>query len=589
MNLFALMIVLFIVGYLLIALEHPIKINKTATALLLACVLWSILAIGGPEILAFTDSLRIFQIEDPGSSYLDWLVHGQLVHALGETAEIIFFLLGAMTIVELIDTQGGFKIITDKISTTKKVKLLWVICILAFFMSAILDNMTTSIVMIALLRKLIGNKKDRWFFAGMVILAANSGGAWSPMGDVTTIMLWVSGKVSALNIIEMTFIASFVSLLVPLLIMSLILKGEVERPQDISSSEIQLHTTKIIPSWESTLFLLLGVGLLLCVPLFKTLTHLPPYLGMLGALGILWTTSEIIHRKSTPEIQHHYSINNILTRIDVPSVLFFLGILMAVSALATAGHLTLLSYTLDKIPMNEPGKYYVINILIGLFSSVIDNVPLVAGSMGMYNFPMDHYFWEMLAYCAGTGGSILIIGSAAGVAIMGIEKIDFIWYLKHISWIALVGYMAGSGAFIAEKYIRNSSNNNPEKTVNSSVNVQMNERSIRDYLLNNTFYIVEQRPNSNIQDSSIVHFIAFDIDKPISYYGTKITTFTTKQQSLEIYDKNENITRGSILMGNTLGDTLAPVQIGNKHLAVTTTGNVYFVTEKGSFLLKRFK
>lgn len=589
MNLFTLMIILFIIGYLLIALEHPIKINKTATALLLACLLWTILAIGGPEILAFTESLKAYQIDQPGSSFIDWLVHGQLVHALGETAEIIFFLLGAMTIVELIDTQGGFKIITDKIATTKKVKLLWIICILAFFMSAILDNMTTSIVMIALLRKLIGNKKDRWFFAGMVILAANSGGAWSPMGDVTTIMLWVSGKVSAWNIIEMTFIASFISLLVPLIVMSFILKGDIERPETTLNDTPQFHVSKTVASWQSTLFLLLGVGLLLCVPVFKTLTHLPPYLGMLGALGILWMTTEIIHRNDSPEMQHHFSINNILTRIDVPSVLFFLGILMAVSALATAGHLTLLSYTLDKIPLDEPNKYYVINILIGLFSSIIDNVPLVAGSMGMYNFPMDHYFWEMLAYCAGTGGSILIIGSAAGVAIMGIEKIDFIWYLKHISWIALIGYLAGSGAFIIEKNIRSSIIQKSETAVENSVNVQMNERSIRDYLLNNTFYIVEHRPNSNIKDSSTIHFIAFDTDKPISYYGTKIKTYTTKQQSIEIYDNDVNISRGRIIVGNTLGDTLAPVQIGNKHLAVTTSGNVYFVTEKGSFLLNRYK
>lgn len=588
MSLFTFMIILFVLGYLLIALEHPIKISKTATALLLACVLWTLLAIGGSNLLAFPEGFNSFQINNPGSNFMDWLIHGQLVHALGETAEIIFFLLGAMTIVELIDTQGGFKIITDKIATTKKVKLLWVICILAFFMSAILDNMTTSIVMVALLRKLIGDKKDRWFFAGMVILAANSGGAWSPMGDVTTIMLWVSGKVSALNIIEMTFIASFVSLLVPLLIMSLILKGDVERPQDISSSEIQLHTTKIIPSWESTLFLLMGVGLLLCVPLFKTLTHLPPYLGMLGALGILWTTSEIIHRKSAPEIQHQYSINNILTRIDVPSVLFFLGILMAVSALATAGHLTLLSHTLDKIPLEEPSKYYVINILIGIFSSVIDNVPLVAGSMGMYNFPIDHYFWEMLAYCAGTGGSILIIGSAAGVAIMGIEKIDFIWYLKHISWIALVGYLAGCGAFVLEKNIRGTFKFE-EKQATEAVEVQMNEISIRNYLTGNTFYIVEERPDKNIRDSSIVHFISYDTDKPIAYYGTKITTYTKKQQLLEILNDDINMTRGQILVGNTIGDTLAPVRFGNRQLAVTASGQVYFITDNGSFLLQRQK
>lgn len=584
MNLFVLMVILFIAGYLLIALEHPIQINKSATSLLLACALWVIMAVGGQAVLSDPTAYHAFQINNPGSSFLDWLVHSELVHALGETAEIIFFLLGAMTIVELIDTMGGFKVITDKLETTQKNKLLWLVCLLAFFMSAILDNMTTSIVMIAVLRKLIGDRKERWIFAGMVILAANSGGAWSPMGDVTTIMLWVAGKVSATNIILVTFLASLTSIIVPLIIISFFLKGNVERPQ---SDETHLNAEYVLPHWESVLFLCMGVGLLMCVPVFKTLTHLPPYLGMLGALGILWVTSELIHRNVEHGETNHYSINAILSRVDVTSILFFLGILMAVSALATAGHLTALSQTLDRLPMNEPGKYYVINLLIGVFSSVIDNVPLVAASMGMYSFPMDHYFWEMLAYCAGTGGSILIIGSAAGVAVMGMEKIDFIWYLKHISWIALVGYLAGAGVFILQKNIFSTSK---ESVHEEAVSVKMNPVDVRNYLTNNTFYVVENRENNpGVKDSSIVRFFCLDQEDPIPYYGTHITTYCIQNQLLEIYSKNIDINRGRIEIRSTVGDTMAPVQYGNRQLVVTQSGRLFFVTTNGAFPLKRME
>ena len=445
---FILMIVIFLIGYTLIALEHPIKINKTATALMLGVILWVCAIIGGDGMLVDATSMQKYIAEHPGAGFIDWITHFELIHVLGEVSEILFFLLGAMTIVEIIDTNGGFSLITDHIQSTKKVKLLWILSILTFFMSAVLDNLTTSIVMVALLRKLIDDRHDRWFYGGMVIVAANAGGAWSPIGDVTTIMLWIGGQVSALNIIEATFISSAVSMIVPLIILSFILKGEIQRPQLQDTTE-QVHYEE----WQRILFLCLGVGCLVFVPIFKTLTHLPPYIGMMGGLSVLWMTSEIVHRR-TNETTDTFTINNIISRVDVPSILFFLGILLAVNALGTVGHLGLLANSLDGIPMQEPGKYYSISVIIGILSSIVDNVPLVAATMGMYDFPMDHYFWSFIAYCAGTGGSLLIIGSAAGVAVMGMEKIDFIWYLKHISWIALVGYLAGAGTFILEQIIR---------------------------------------------------------------------------------------------------------------------------------------
>jgi Na+/H+ antiporter NhaD/arsenite permease-like protein len=445
---FGIMIIIFLVGYTCIALEHPLKINKTATALLLGVILWVCAVIGGAGMLVNTESLHEYLALHPDSNFIGWLVHFKFVDIAYEVASIIFFLLGAMTIVELIDTQGGFKVITDKIRTTNKVKLLWVISVLAFFMSAVLDNLTTSIVMCALLRKLVADKKDRWFYASMIIISANSGGAFSPIGDVTTIMLWIAGKVTTLNIIEMTFFASVMSLIVPLIVLSFMMRGDIKRP------EHPMIGHKAPDQWHATFFLILGICALLFVPVFKTFTHLPPFLGMLFGLGVMWITSEIIHRKKDPDEKKKYDIVNVLQRIDTPSVLFFLGILIAVGALQTVGHLELLAAKLDTIPLQEPSKYYVINMIIGILSSVVDNVPLVAGAMGMYSFPVDHYFWEMLAYCAGTGGSILIIGSAAGVAIMGMEKIDFIWYVKKISWIALIGYFAGCLTFIGEKAIR---------------------------------------------------------------------------------------------------------------------------------------
>ena len=427
---FTLMIIIFILGYAFIALEHPLKINKSASALLLAAIIWSVFALMGPGF-----------------------EHHALVSHLGETSEILFFLLGAMTIVEIVDRHEGFRIITDKITTKNKRKLLWVISILTFFMSAVLDNLTTSIVMVALLRKLIDDKHERWFFAGMVILSANSGGAWSPIGDVTTIMLWIKGNVTAAKIIMETFIPSLVSMLVPLTAVTFMMKGEVKRPELCEADD----SCPSISKKQSNIIFFLGVGSLLFVPIFKTITHLPPYLGILFGLGLMWVVTEIMHAANKDNYSK-LNVGAVLQKVDTPSVLFFLGILMAVAALQTAGHLDLLSKTLDKI-----GDIYIINLIIGVLSSIVDNVPLVAAAMGMYpiatpemlatnpelyHFVQDGAFWEFLAYCAGTGGSILIIGSAAGVAVMGMEKIDFIWYLKKISIWALIGYLAGGGVFI---------------------------------------------------------------------------------------------------------------------------------------------
>ncbi len=437
------MIVVFILGYAIIALEHPLKLNKSATALFLAVAMWVLFVIGGEQILVNAASFQEYLLKNPGGSFLDWLSHHALLEHLGEISEILFFLLGAMTIVELVDSHEGFRIITDKIKTTNKVKLLWVISIITFFLSAVLDNLTTSIVMVALLRKLVSDKKERWFYAGMVIIAANSGGAFSPIGDVTTIMLWIGGHVTTVNIIVKTFIPSVLSMVVPLSLLSMTMKGSIQRVPQATSD----HTKDPTTPFERNLVFYLGVGSLLFVPIFKTITHLPPYIGILLGLSVLWIVTEIMHKSKNDEYRSKRTIAGVLHRVDITSVLFFLGILLAVAALQSVGHLDLLAKSLDQ----HVGNLYVINVIIGLLSSVVDNVPLVAGAMGMYQntFVPDHYFWEMLAYCAGTGGSILIIGSAAGVAVMGMEKIDFIWYLKKISLWALIGYFAGSIAYWA--------------------------------------------------------------------------------------------------------------------------------------------
>jgi Na+/H+ antiporter NhaD/arsenite permease-like protein len=419
------MVVVFVIGYLMIAFEHPLKINKSASAILTGVLCWTVLVFGYHWFMP--DGTDLHSIDE------------QLLHHVGEISEILFFLLAAMTIVELIDAHQGFEVVTTRITTTNRIKLLWIIGWVTFFFSAILDNLTTSIVMAALIKKLISDKEDIWFFAGIIVLAANAGGAWSPIGDVTTIMLWIGGQITAIKIIQGIFLPSLVCLLVPLCIVSITKKGSVSKPLKVDTNPEEEHT---ITSLEQKIVFLLGVGGLLFVPVFKNLTHLPPFMGMLLSLGVLWVVTELIHRHKTEEHRSTLSVAGVIQRIDTPSILFFLGILLAVSSLQTAGHLqqlaTFLEHTFQDI--------YIINTLIGLLSAVVDNVPLVAGAIGMYDmttYPQDHTFWHLLAYCAGTGGSALIIGSAAGVAIMGILKVDFIWYLKKISWLALIGFFAG--------------------------------------------------------------------------------------------------------------------------------------------------
>ncbi|HBL75151.1 MAG: sodium:proton antiporter [Bacteroidetes bacterium GWF2_42_66] len=452
---FILMVVIFVLGYLAIALEHPLKVDKAASALIIGTLCWVAYIIGAEEILqmGLSPAWAKFTAANPDAHGIhairEFIVESEIIHHIGEIGEILFFLLGAMTIVEVVDQHEGFKVITDRIRTTNKVKLLWVVSFLTFFMSALLDNLTTTIVMVALLRKLIDDRPTRWFFASMVVLAANAGGAWSPIGDVTTIMLWIGGQVTTLKIIEGVFLPSLVCMVVPLAVLSFTMKGNVTRPI-VSENEEEITTAK-----ERLLMLVLGVSGLLFVPVFKTITHLPPFMGMLLSLGVIWVISEIMHKDKPSNIKKQLKVIEILRRVDVPTVLFFLGILSAVAALQSAGHLSLLSQYLDEKLHN----IFLIDIAIGVLSSVVDNVPLVAGAMGMYpiaemgvdpylnNFVQDGLFWEFLAYTAGTGGSMLIIGSAAGVAAMGLEKIDFIWYLKKISWLALIGYLAGAAVY----------------------------------------------------------------------------------------------------------------------------------------------
>ena len=422
-----LMIIIFILGYLAIALEHPLKIDKAASALIIGGLGWGLFAFSGVDHHHMNEHLS---------------------HHLVDIGEILFFLLGAMTIVELIDAHQGFSIITNKITTNNKVALMWILSLITFFFSATLDNLTTAIVMSALLAKLIKDKKDLWMFAGVIIFTANAGGAWSPIGDVTTIMLWIGGQVTASNIITSIFIPSVVCAVVPLIYLSFRLKGKIIRPEMITLKEHQINPTT---PFERNLIFYLGLLGLLFVPFFKTITHLPPYIGMLLSLGVLWLTTEIIHKSKNHEEKSELSVIGVLKKVDVPTIFFFLGILLAVAALQSAGQLDIVANYLNK---TFNGDIYIINIIIGLLSSIVDNVPLVAGAMGMYeitptgNFAIDGAFWEFLAYCAGTGGSVLIIGSAAGVAVMGILKIDFIWYLKNISLLALIGYLSGAVTYI---------------------------------------------------------------------------------------------------------------------------------------------
>ncbi len=423
----AVVIILFVIGYLLIALEHPIKINKSASAIITGVLCWTIYAVVAHD-----------SIDHIGE---------QLAEHLSEIAAILFFLMGAMTIVELIDAYQGFSIITDRITTRNPKTLLWVICWVTFFLSALLDNLTTSIVMVSLVRKLVPNKNMRLFFSGMIVIAANAGGAWSPIGDVTTTMLWIGGQISAVNIIKTLLLPSIVCMVIPLLYLEFTLKGDLGHAGSHDHSKDTGHGHANKPVKGSKLMLFLGIAGLISVPVFKTATHLPPYLGMLLALGVLWVASEMINPDMDEAEKKPYTAAGALTRIDVPSVLFFLGILLAVGALESMEILHHFATFLD----TALGDNRIIITLIGILSSIVDNVPLVAASMGMYSletYHTDHMIWEYLAYCAGTGGSILIIGSAAGVAVMGMEKIDFIWYLKRISLLAMLGYFAGAIVYL---------------------------------------------------------------------------------------------------------------------------------------------
>lgn len=494
---YSLMAVVFVLGYIAIALEHNLHVDKAASALLTAVIVWTLLVIGSETLLTnqLTDGLSATA-----------LLNTELRHHLSEIAEILFFLMGAMVIVELVDAHDGFAAITNRIHTTNAVALIWTIGTLTFFLSALLDNLTTTIVMVSLLRKLVANKQMRLWFVGTVVVCANAGGAWSPIGDVTTTMLWIGNQITASHIIVNLIVPSLVAAIVPLLILTFMFRGkEVHRPKPakapIESSNInylgeytvasamaingieekQVKLLEAYSNGESSAaepnpldavtpkmrisILALGLGALAFVPVFKTLTQLPPYMGILFGVGVLWVFTELVHRHDQWHVKQQMTVVGVLTRVDMSSILFFLGILLAVSALATAGHLIDMATWLD----DTFGNLYVINILIGLLSSLVDNVPLVAGAMKMYPlltdsalagltgdelarqsmFLQDGAFWHFLAYCAGVGGSCLIIGSAAGVAAMGMEKISFMWYLKHISALALVGYLAGAATYIA--------------------------------------------------------------------------------------------------------------------------------------------
>ncbi len=421
----SLLIVIFVVTYAAIALEHPIKINKSASALLGAGLMWALYAVMSTDAHA---------------------VNHELAETLVSTAQIVFFLMGAMTIVEVVDAHKGFDVVTSRIKTTQLTSLLWLVSGVTFLLSAILDNLTTTIVMVSLLKKLLDKREDRLLFAGLIVIAANSGGAWSPIGDVTTTMLWIGGQITAGSIIQSLFVPSLVSLLVPLAICGWMLRGRWVEPPKASDLSHEGPTTS---AFERNLMFFLGLGVLVAVPAFKTITQLPPFMGVLVGLGLLWMVGDVLHKGKTMEERSHLELSHALSRIDMSSIVFFIGILLAVATLEHTHILTDLAQWLD----SAVGRQDVIVMLIGVFSAIVDNVPLVAASMGMYSLqvhPVDSFLWTFLAYCAGTGGSILIIGSAAGVAAMGIEKIDFVWYFKKISALALAGYLAGAAVYILQ-------------------------------------------------------------------------------------------------------------------------------------------
>ena len=420
MSIELLLIVVFVLAYASITLEHQLNVNKSAPALIGAAVLWTLYAVHLGDTAVVMEHLN---------------------ESLVTTAQIVFFLMGAMTIVEVIDAHHGFDVITQRIRTKRLSTLMWLVGVVTFFLSALLDNLTTAIVMVSLMKKLLEKREDRWFFAGIIVIAANAGGAWSPIGDVTTTMLWIGGQVSAMGIVKTLILPSIVAAVVPLGFTAWLLRGQ--------SVQAPSRTNAFHSSHEGGLMLALGLGLLLLVPVFKTLTGLPPFMGMLFGLGLLWLASDWLHKSKAPEDKAHLSLAHSLSRIDMASLTFFMGILLAVAVLEHAHILKGLATWLN----HTVGRQDVIVLLIGLASAVVDNVPLVAASMGMYSltaFPPDSFLWEFIAYCAGTGGSVLIIGSAAGVAAMGLEKIDFFWYVKRISGLALLGYFAGAFTYIVQ-------------------------------------------------------------------------------------------------------------------------------------------
>ncbi|KJS00445.1 MAG: sodium:proton antiporter [Desulfobulbaceae bacterium BRH_c16a] len=418
------LVIIFAAAYVCIALEHPLKVNKSASALIGAGLLWTIYALMGGDHHLISENLN---------------------ESLAATAQIVFFLMGAMTIVEVVDAHNGFRVITSRIKTTKITSLLWLVGFVTFFLSAILDNLTTTIVMISLMKKLLDRHDDRLFFAGIIVVAANAGGAWSPIGDVTTTMLWIGGQITSLAIIKGVFLASLACLVVPLLFLNFILRGrKVVSPIAVDNGS-EITTTP----FEQNLMFFMGIGCLVAVPIFKTITHLPPFMGILFGLGLLWLVGEILHRKKEDEFKEHLTLVSALKHIDMSSIVFFIGILLAVATLEHTHILTALAEWLNQ----AIGRQDIIVVLIGLFSAVVDNVPLVAASMGMYSmatYPADSFLWEFMAYCAGTGGSILIIGSAAGVAAMGLEKIHFFWYAKKIGGLAALGYFSGIFVYIMQ-------------------------------------------------------------------------------------------------------------------------------------------
>lgn len=469
------MILVFLVGYLLIALEHPLKINKAGTALLTGTILWVMYTYGSSLFIptASAEEFKLFLEAYPAMQELPYaeqcirfVVDHQVLNSIGEIAETLIFLIGAMITVELVDSHGGFMFITNRITTNSKRKLLFIIAILTFFMSAVLDNLTTSIVMVMLIRKLLGNYKERWVFGSVIIIAANSGGAWSPIGDVTTIMLWVRGNISTASTIPHLFLPSLVSALIPVLIVARSLHGKVTPPNAFEENKDSL-LLKVLKANEKLAILCLGVCCLLFVPIFKTVTHLPPFMGILMGVGILWVFTEVMYSRTVLNEDLKLRLSKVISRIDGATLLFFLGILLAVDALRCSGVLGSFSIWVD----DTIGNVYAVNMIIGTLSAVVDNVPLVAGAIGMYpiaseamvataadpaymaHFVQDGVFWQFLAYCAGVGGSMLIIGSAAGVVVMGLERINFIWYLKNISLLALIGYLCGAGVYILQNMI----------------------------------------------------------------------------------------------------------------------------------------